>query len=391
MLARLVDRLGVLRRGDRGSSRRSCRGASGASRPRGSRSNDEPYSTSAPLAAVPPDEVRDVVDVRVRARRDRGETDGRQRRERRDRPAVGARSGECRERRRGTVADRVLEGRRRQAVDDDQDRRGLTSASVRSPAYFSPARCRDRNLDDGDRDRLDEADDRDEGERESEHRGAHEDGGRSPTVPPRLTAPRANVPAPKPLSAPATAPTTPAFQSNTSQPITPPATRATAAGEKRRAGRARERSRRGETERDADPRGDADQPELVHEVRSVVSCAREAGRTSEWSPPLPMLVFFTRSTSGPARRMESLLAHVPAEGARSPAGTSRRCGRASAAARKFAVDGGPVARARDRPEGRRADRRPREHAPDRRSCRGSICPRSSPFEAREPSQRQFRR
>lgn len=26
--------------------------------------------------------------------------------------------------------------------------------------------------------------------------------------------------------------------------------------------------------------------------------------------PLPMLVFFTRSTSGPARRMESLLAHV---------------------------------------------------------------------------------
>ena len=26
--------------------------------------------------------------------------------------------------------------------------------------------------------------------------------------------------------------------------------------------------------------------------------------------PLPMLVFFTRATSGPARRMESLLAHV---------------------------------------------------------------------------------
>jgi thioredoxin 2 len=26
--------------------------------------------------------------------------------------------------------------------------------------------------------------------------------------------------------------------------------------------------------------------------------------------PLPMLVFFTRSTSGPARRMESLLAHI---------------------------------------------------------------------------------
>jgi thioredoxin 2 len=26
--------------------------------------------------------------------------------------------------------------------------------------------------------------------------------------------------------------------------------------------------------------------------------------------PLPMLVFFTRPTSGPARRMESLLAHI---------------------------------------------------------------------------------
>ena len=26
--------------------------------------------------------------------------------------------------------------------------------------------------------------------------------------------------------------------------------------------------------------------------------------------PLPMLIFFTRETSGPARRMESLLAHV---------------------------------------------------------------------------------
>jgi thioredoxin-like negative regulator of GroEL len=28
------------------------------------------------------------------------------------------------------------------------------------------------------------------------------------------------------------------------------------------------------------------------------------------SPPTPMLLFFTRETSGPARRMESLLAHL---------------------------------------------------------------------------------
>src|SRR5580765_2792721 len=73
----------------------------------------------------------------------------------------------------------------------------------------------------------------------------------------------------------------------------------------------RKRAADSQPERNADAGRDADQPEVVHESRSVVSARRLAGKTIEVDPaPLPMLVFFTRSTSGPARRMESLLAHV---------------------------------------------------------------------------------
>ena len=78
---------------------------------------DEP-----PLLPVEPDEVRDVVDVRMRAGGDRRGADRGQRRERRERAR-----GRCR-RWRGTRAagassalDRALEDRRRQAVDHDQD------------------------------------------------------------------------------------------------------------------------------------------------------------------------------------------------------------------------------------------------------------------------------
>src|SRR5262249_54407774 len=68
---------------------------------------------------------------------------------------------------------------------------------------------------------------------------------------------------------------------------------------------------RREPESHARAGGDADQPEVVHESGSVVSTRRVAGKTNAVDPvPLPMLLFFTRSTSGPARRMESLLAHV---------------------------------------------------------------------------------
>jgi hypothetical protein len=74
-----------------------------------------------PLFAVPPDEVRDPVHVRMRARGDRGEADRRQRGERGDPAAVASVAGEERERGGGAGLDRVLEHRGREAVDDDED------------------------------------------------------------------------------------------------------------------------------------------------------------------------------------------------------------------------------------------------------------------------------
>ena len=73
------------------------------------------------LAAVVPDEMRDVVDVRMSAGRKRRETHRRQRGERRDRALVASVLGEERQRRRALVADGRFEDRRRQAVDDDED------------------------------------------------------------------------------------------------------------------------------------------------------------------------------------------------------------------------------------------------------------------------------
>ena len=77
---------------------------------------DEPL-----LAAVVPDEMRDLVHVRMGAGRERREADRRQRREGRDGAAVAAVLGEQRERRRVPSLERVLEHRRREAVDDDED------------------------------------------------------------------------------------------------------------------------------------------------------------------------------------------------------------------------------------------------------------------------------
>src|SRR5262249_21160447 len=82
-------------------------------------------------------------------------------------------------------------------------------------------------------------------------------------------------------------------------------------GEKRRAVEAGKSAGGGESERRSGARRDPDQPELVHARLSVVSIGLGSGNTTAvGQPPLPMLVFFTCATSGPARRMESLLAHV---------------------------------------------------------------------------------
>ena len=96
------------------------------------------------LAAVVPDEMRDLVDVAVRAGGDRREADGGQRREHRRGPAVGTAG---RERSKGgglTGPDRAFQHRRCEPVDDDEDQRARGHfASERSPAYFSgPWRAR---------------------------------------------------------------------------------------------------------------------------------------------------------------------------------------------------------------------------------------------------------
>ena len=71
--------------------------------------------------AVVPDQMRDAMDVRVRAGRNRREAHGCQRGERGDCARVGPLLGEERKGRRSTVADGRLEHRRRQPVDDDED------------------------------------------------------------------------------------------------------------------------------------------------------------------------------------------------------------------------------------------------------------------------------
>ncbi len=98
------------------------------------------------LAAMPPDEMRDVVHAGPGAGRDRREADRRERRKDRRRAAVHAVRGEERERGCAAAFDRTLEAGGRQPVDDDQDEllHAQSFASVRRPEYFSGARRRSR-------------------------------------------------------------------------------------------------------------------------------------------------------------------------------------------------------------------------------------------------------
>ncbi len=105
--------------------------ATGARAAKGS--ERRPVLDEALLAAVVPDEVRDLVHVRICAGHERREADGRQRREHRRRAAVLAslvQLGKCRS---GPPFDRVLVHRGRQPVDDDQQRlsRGQGSGDLR--------------------------------------------------------------------------------------------------------------------------------------------------------------------------------------------------------------------------------------------------------------------
>ncbi len=73
------------------------------------------------------------------------------------------------------------------------------------------------------------------------------------------------------------------------------------------------RSPRRSPGRAAEPRagGEANQPVPLHPAADVVSIRRVAVKDVAVSDESrPTLIFFTRETSGPARRMDSLLAHV---------------------------------------------------------------------------------
>ena len=122
------------------------------------------------LLPVPPDEVRDPVDVGVRSGRDRGEAHRRQRREGRDRAAVAAVVEQEAERRRVGR----LEHRRRQAVDHDQDDRlraprSVTGEGAQARVLLGCAAPRPQ-ADAGQEDRLDVPEDRDEREPGREER-----------------------------------------------------------------------------------------------------------------------------------------------------------------------------------------------------------------------------
>src|SRR4029077_7633391 len=73
---------------------------------------------------------------------------------------------------------------------------------------------------------------------------------------------------------------------------------------------------RDETDRNTGARSDPDPVEVVHRSQCsnapfcpVVTWGRKA-KVHDRDPVLPTLVFFFSETSGPARRMESLLAHI---------------------------------------------------------------------------------
>src|SRR4051812_36711721 len=149
--------------------------------------------------------------------------------------------------------------------------------------------------DDGDRDRLDEADDRDEGEREREDGSCDENRRRASgraAAPYRAARERPRAEAAERTGDGACNACLPVEDEPTDQPA---ADERDCGGKDGRASRAREYSRRRETESNADSRRNADQPELVHEVRSVVSATGEPGRTTRWTRPRSPCSFSSRA------------------------------------------------------------------------------------------------
>ena len=98
---------------------------------------DEP-----PFPAVPPDEVRDLVDVRVAARRDGGEAYGGERGEDGHGAAAPALRGDGADRRQGAALERRLEHGRREPVDDDENQLPGGHVAATWTAYGAPRTAR---------------------------------------------------------------------------------------------------------------------------------------------------------------------------------------------------------------------------------------------------------
>ena len=148
----------------------------------------------APLAAVPPDEVRNVVDVGVRAGGDRAQADRGQRRERGDAARVAAVLGEERERGGRAGLDGFFEDVRREPVDHDQDQL-LSSVTSRARACAGPrsgaaARRRARWASAGSGYRLEVAEERNQGEPAKATAAARKMTALPLLVPPRFERPR---------------------------------------------------------------------------------------------------------------------------------------------------------------------------------------------------------
>src|SRR4051812_18481851 len=172
--------------------------------------------------------------------------------------------------------------------------------------------------DDGNRDRLDEADDRDERQGEREDCGYEEDRRRAcrrAAAPHRAARERPGAEAAERAGDGACDAGLPVEDEPTDHAA---ADERDSGGENRRARRTRECPRRCEPDGDADSGADADQPELVHEVRSVVSAARAAGRTMRWTRPRSPCSFSSRAR--PRARRVAWRASSLTSNARSAAG-----------------------------------------------------------------------
>ena len=272
------------------------------------------------LPPLPPDHRGDAVHARPGAGRDRGEADRRERREDRGRLPVVAVLGEVRESRRASAVDRSLECRRGHPVDDDEH-----ELPRHAPGLLVPRECSQTCVplglrppeprgEGGQRESLDVADHRDPRQRGDDQRSARDE--QRGTGPRRAPAERASDDLERAQRAGKSAEdagetVAPATRLPTLDPEADARTYGSAhddRGDPRgatRPGHPREEN----ADRGTQARTDPDPVPRSH-AGTVTAGASRPLFAQMASDQHPLLVFFTSRSSGPARRMESLLAHI---------------------------------------------------------------------------------